>query len=57
VLAGLDADLRAFLVRISVAERFTEALCRHLSGRDDSATLLERAERLNLFLIARPERR
>ena len=51
VLAGLDPDLRAFLVRISVAERFTEALCRELSGRDDSAALLERAERLNLFLI------
>jgi LuxR family maltose regulon positive regulatory protein len=51
VLGGLDADLREFLVRISVAGRFTVGLCRALSGRDDSAALLDRAEHLNLFLI------
>ena len=50
-LDSLDADLRGFLARISVAGRFTADLCRTLSGRDDSARLLERAERLNLFLV------
>lgn len=51
VLDGVGSDLRDFLVRISVADRFTAELCRTLSGRDDSAALLERAEHLNLFLI------
>jgi LuxR family transcriptional regulator, maltose regulon positive regulatory protein len=51
VLDALEPDLREFLVRISVAGRFTVALCRELSGSDDSAALLERAERMNLFLI------
>jgi LuxR family transcriptional regulator, maltose regulon positive regulatory protein len=51
VLEGIDPDLRAFLVRCSVVERFTADLCSELSGRADSAQLLERAERLNLFLV------
>ena len=51
VLGRLDPELRTFLVRISVAERFTAGLGRELSGREDSAALLERAERMNLFLI------
>ncbi len=50
-LESLEADLRQFLVRISVAERFTADLCRAVTGRDDSARLLDRAERLNLFLV------
>jgi LuxR family maltose regulon positive regulatory protein len=52
VLAGLDDDLRSFLVRTSVADRFTAELCRELTGREDAAALLERAERANLFLVA-----
>ncbi len=51
VLERLDPDLRAFLVRSSIADRFTSGLCRALTGREDSAALLERAERMNLFLI------
>ena len=50
-LESLEVDLRQFLVRISVVERFTADLCRAVTGRDDSARLLERAERLNLFLV------
>jgi LuxR family maltose regulon positive regulatory protein len=50
VLAGLDDDLRAFLVRTSVADRFTAELCAELTGRDDAAVLLARAEQANLFL-------
>jgi LuxR family maltose regulon positive regulatory protein len=52
VLAGLDEDLRLFLVRTSVADRFTPELCRELTGHEDAAALLERAEQANLFLVA-----
>ncbi len=48
---GSIRELRTFLVRSSVAERFTAGLCRALTGCDDSASMLERAERMNLFLI------
>ena len=51
VLAGLDGELRSFLVRTSVSERFTVELCRELTGRDDAAVLLDRAARANLFLV------
>jgi LuxR family maltose regulon positive regulatory protein len=51
VLDGLDPELRAFLVRSAVVERFTAELCSRLTGRQDSAALIERAERMNLFLI------
>jgi LuxR family maltose regulon positive regulatory protein len=51
VLERLDAELRRFLVRVSIADRFTVPLGEDLSGRDDGAALLERAERMNLFLI------
>lgn len=51
VLGGVDQDLRSFLVRTSIAERFTAELCRELTGREDADTLLDRAERANLFLV------
>jgi len=51
VLGQLDPELRTFLVRSAVTERFTAGLCRALTGRKDSAALLARAERMNLFLI------
>jgi LuxR family maltose regulon positive regulatory protein len=51
VLAGLDVDLRSFLARTSIADRFTAELCRELAGRDDAAELLDRIERANLFLV------
>jgi LuxR family maltose regulon positive regulatory protein len=51
VLGGVDEELRAFLVQTSIAERFSVELCRALTGRDDAGSLLERAERANLFLV------
>ena len=51
VLATVDPDLRAFLIRTSIAERFTGDLCRELTGREDADALLDRAERANLFII------
>ena len=50
-LGGIDPDLRAFLERTSIADRFTVALCQALTGHDDAAALLERTERANLFLV------
>jgi LuxR family maltose regulon positive regulatory protein len=50
VLAGLDHDLREVLPALSVADRFTAGLFAALTGRDDAAGLLDRAERANLFL-------
>ena len=51
VLGEIDPDLRRFLVRTAIAERFTADLCRELTGREDAGALLERAERANLFLV------
>ncbi|HEY4753981.1 MAG TPA: LuxR C-terminal-related transcriptional regulator, partial [Candidatus Limnocylindrales bacterium] len=51
VVDGLDPAMRSLLVRSSVAERFTPRLCDRLTGRSDSAQLLDAAERMNLFLI------
>jgi len=57
VFGGIDQDFRSFLVNISIADRFTAELCQELTGREDSAALLERAERGNLFLVALDEER
>lgn len=52
VLGRVDDDVRSFLVKTSIAERFDVGLCRALSGRDDAEALLAQAERANLFLVA-----
>ena len=58
VLERLDAELRDFLVALSVCPRFCPELCRELTDRPNAAALLERAERMNLFLVPLdPERR
>jgi len=51
VLAEVDEDVRSFLVKTAIPERFTVELCRELTGREDAAALLDRAERANLFLV------
>ena len=52
VLGRIDDDLRTFLVRTSIADRFDAGLCRALTGREDTEALLTQAERANLFLVA-----
>jgi LuxR family maltose regulon positive regulatory protein len=52
VLDAIDADTRAFLLETSVLGRFSAALADHARGRSDSAALLERVSRANLFLVA-----
>ena len=39
-------------IQTSIAERFDAGLCRALTGREDAESLLARAERANLFLVA-----
>jgi LuxR family transcriptional regulator, maltose regulon positive regulatory protein len=55
VLAALEDDARSFLLAASVLGRFTPELCDGVLGRSDSAAMLARLERSNLF-ITRLER-
>jgi len=50
VLDALDDDVRSFILRASVLGRFTANLCDTVLDRSDSAALLARLERSNLFV-------
>ncbi len=52
VMAGLDAELRDLLSAAAVAEHFTTGLVAAMTGSADAATLLDRAERSNLFIAS-----
>jgi LuxR family transcriptional regulator, maltose regulon positive regulatory protein len=51
VLAGQPAELRDFLVRTSILERFCGPLCDAVTGGAGAARVLEAVERKNLFLV------
>lgn len=51
VLAAQPAELRTFLLETSILPRLSAPLCQAVTGRADSAALLERIERSNLFLV------
>jgi LuxR family maltose regulon positive regulatory protein len=51
VLEGQSEEVRDFLLRTSVLERLTGALCDVVTQRGGSGALLEDIERSNLFLI------
>ncbi|CAG7628782.1 LuxR C-terminal-related transcriptional regulator [Paenibacillus allorhizosphaerae] len=51
VFGGLDSELRDFLLETSVLQRMDAELCDAFTGRSDSAELLVRVKRLNLFVI------
>jgi LuxR family transcriptional regulator, maltose regulon positive regulatory protein len=51
VLAGQPDELRDFLLRTSILERFCGPLCDAVTGAGGSARLLELLERQNLFLV------
>jgi LuxR family transcriptional regulator, maltose regulon positive regulatory protein len=57
VLNRQAPDVRQFLLRTSILDRFTAPLCDAVTGRADSARLIERLERENLFLIPADEHR
>ena len=56
VLAGLPADLQSFLVETSALPVLTAALCDKVTGRTDSAAVLEHLEHNQLFTIAIDQR-
>jgi LuxR family maltose regulon positive regulatory protein len=51
VLASLDDELGSFLLGAAVLGRFTADLCDGALDRSDSASLLDRLERSNLFIL------
>ncbi len=52
VLAALDADHRAFLLRAAVLGNFTAELCDVVLGRSDSRAVLSDLEETNLFVLS-----
>ena len=52
VLERQPQDLRGFLLSTSILDRFSPALCRAVTGRDDAHELLARLARENLFVTA-----
>jgi LuxR family maltose regulon positive regulatory protein len=57
VLARQPADVRDFVTRTAVLDRFTAPLCDAVTGRDDGDAFLRQIEEANLFLIPLDERR
>ena len=57
VLAGQSSDMVRFLTRTSLVPQLCPELCMELTGRDDSARLLEVIEGENLFLSPLDDRR
>ena len=51
VLGRLDPDVSEFLLRTSVLDRLTGALCDSLTGKTDGQAMLERLERFNLLIV------
>jgi LuxR family transcriptional regulator, maltose regulon positive regulatory protein len=57
VLLAQQPSVREFMVRTSILERMTGPLCDAVAGRDDSAQMLERLARSNLFFVELDDRR
>ncbi len=51
VLGRQPAGLRSFLLETSVLGRLSGSLCDTVTGRDDSASVLERLQAMNLFIV------
>lgn len=57
VLAGQPADLREFLLRTAILDRFCPRLCEAVTGAGGGARLLAEIERSNLLLVPLDSRR
>ena len=57
VLDAVDDDVREFLLDTSILNRFSASLCTAVTGREDSAGMLDLLERINLFLIPLDDQR
>lgn len=51
VLAGLESRLREFLLETSILSELNAPLCDYIRGREDSAEILEKLEKLQLFIV------
>jgi len=51
VFSAQPQPIQVFLLQTSILSRLTAPLCDAVTGRDDSASLLEQLERTNLFLV------
>ncbi len=51
VLAHQPADIQSFLLRTSILDRMTGPLCDVVTGRRDSAAVLDALDRANLFIV------
>ncbi|RJE87595.1 helix-turn-helix transcriptional regulator [Paenibacillus sp. 1011MAR3C5] len=51
VFQSLSAELKSFLMECSSLNRFSEPLCRAVTGREDAGRCIESLEYANLFLI------
>jgi LuxR family maltose regulon positive regulatory protein len=57
VLAHLPRNVQRFLLRTSILDRLSGALCDAVTGKEGGARMLERLERQNLFLVPLDDRR
>ena len=57
VLTRLPAEIRRFLARTSILDRFCAPLCDAVAGSDNSAALIDILERENLFVVPLDETR
>lgn len=57
VLRGQPEEIRTFMLRTSVLDRLAGPLCDAVTGSRDSAAMLRRIERANLFLVPLDNRR
>jgi LuxR family transcriptional regulator, maltose regulon positive regulatory protein len=57
VLNQQAAEVKQFLLRTSILDRFTASLCDAVTGRTNAGQLIDRLERENLFLIPADEHR
>lgn len=57
VLKQQPSEIRSFLSKTSILDRFNASLCEAVTGREDSQATLSHLEKANLFLIPLDDRR
>lgn len=57
ILDSVEDDTRRFLVETSILSELSGPLCDAVTGREDSAEVLDRLERSNLFMISLDDQR
>ena len=57
VLSQQPAEIRQFLMRTSILDRFCAPLCDAVAGTDDAAAVIDVLERENLFVVSLDETR